>query len=189
MSLDDGDQLLRRCQRGDEAALLEIVRRYQERIFRLAYRVLGDAVLAEEATASALVKVWSKSGQWRGQARAGTWIYRVAVRAVLDTRRGQVRWWRRWSSPLPPALVDLQPGPAEQALRQEEQEVSAARLLGALRQLSESDRVLIHLYYYESRPLAEIEAILGVARATLKMRLARARERLRGMLEGRDEST
>jgi RNA polymerase sigma-70 factor (ECF subfamily) len=186
--LDDGDQLLRRCQQGDPAALGELVRRYQEPIFRLAYRVAGDAALAEEATANALQKVWAKAGQWRGEARAGTWIYRVAVRAILDTQRGQRRWWRRWARRLPPALVDPQPGPPEQALAREQQENTASRVHEALRQLAEADRVLIHLYYFENRGLAEIASILGVARERLKMRLARARQRLRTYLEGHDAS-
>ena len=81
----DADELLRRCQRGDEAALTDLVRLFEGRIFRLAYRVTGDAARAEEATADALAKVWAKCGQWRGDSAAGTWVYRVALR--VDPRR------------------------------------------------------------------------------------------------------
>jgi RNA polymerase sigma-70 factor (ECF subfamily) len=186
--LDDSDELLRRCQRGDETALAQLVRRYEDRIFRLAYRVTGDAALAEEATADALAKVWTKSGQWRGDAQAGTWIYRLAVRTVLDGQRRRRRWWRFGTSP-PEDTLDPRPGPPEQAAEQERRE-QLSRLLGdALRQLAEGDRVLVHLYYFEQRGLPEIEALMGVARETLKMRLARARQRLRGFLKGFDESS
>jgi RNA polymerase sigma-70 factor (ECF subfamily) len=188
MSPEEADQLLRRCQQGDEAALAELVRLYQDRLFQLAYRALGDASLAQEAAADALLKVWSKAGQWRGDAAANTWIYQVAVRTVLDARRRRRRWSERWSGALPEAVADGRPEPAEQLARGEHERAREQRLHEALRQLSEEDRVLLHLYYFEDRGLPEIEAILGVGRATLKTRLARARQRLRAQLEDDDES-
>jgi RNA polymerase sigma-70 factor (ECF subfamily) len=186
MSSGEADHLLRRCQQGDEAALADLVRLYQDRLFRLAYRALGDAALAQEAAADALLKVWSKAGQWRGDASAGTWIYQVAVRTVLDARRRRSRSERR-SGPLPAAVIDGRPEPAEQLARGEGERDQEQRLHEALRQLAEEDRVLLHLYYFEDRALAEIEAILGVGRATLKTRLARARQRLRARMEDDDE--
>jgi RNA polymerase sigma-70 factor (ECF subfamily) len=183
--LDESDELFRRCQQGDERALGELVRSYQDRIFRLAFRVTGNATLAEEATAQALVKIWDRAGQWRGQARASTWIYRLAVRTVLDVQRSQRRWWRRWSGPWPRLFRDPAPGPTEQLDQVEEQHGRTARVQQALAQLSDSDRALVVLYYFENHGLVEIEAILGVPRTALKMRLARARERLRSLLRDR----
>jgi RNA polymerase sigma-70 factor (ECF subfamily) len=178
--LDESDELLRRCQQGDETALAELVRGYQERIFRLACRVSGDAALAEEATAQALLKIWTRAGQWRGQARASTWIYRLAVRTVLDVQRSQRRWWRRW---VPWSRVVAEPAAPTPTGPQDER---AARVQEAVGQLGEADRALVHLFYFENRGLAEIESILGVPRTNLKMRLARARQRLRGFLESND---
>src|SRR5262249_44807945 len=155
---------------------------YQQRIFRLACRVTGDAALAEEATAHALLKVWTNAWQWRGEAGAGTWIYRIALRTVLDVQRSQRRWWRRWSAPMPAALRHPERGPAEQLLEREDQDQASGRIHAALQQLSEPDRALVHLYYFEERALGEIESILGVPRENLKMRLARARQRLRNQL-------
>ena len=188
MPSEEADQLLRRCQQGDESALAELVRLYQDRLFQLAYRALGDAALAQEAAADALIKVWSKAGQWRGDAAANTWIYQVAVRTVLDARRSRRRWWERWSGQLPEAVSDGRPEPAEQLAAGEHERQQEQRLHKALRQLSQEDRVLLHLYYFEDRGLAEIEPILGVGRATLKTRLSRARQRLRAQLGDHDES-
>ena len=188
MASEEADQLLRRCQQGDESALSELVRLYQDRLFQLAYRALGDAPLAQEAAADALHKVWSKAGQWRGDASANTWIYQVAVRTILDARRSRRRWWDRWSGPVPEATADNRPEPVEQLVHGEQKRDEERRLHEALRQLSEEDRVLLHLYYFEGRGLAEIESILGVGRATLKTRLSRARQRLRAHLEDDDES-
>lgn len=181
--MDDGDdELLRRCQQGEETALDGLVRRYQQPIFHLACRVLGDASLAEEATARTLVKIWSRCGQWRGQSAAGTWIYRIAVRTVLDVQRSQARWWRRWSRPVPVEMLDGRPRPDEEVSEREQAQQRERRVQAALRQLPETDRVLVHLYYFEEQTLGEIELILGVPKANLKMQLARARQKLRSLL-------
>jgi RNA polymerase sigma-70 factor (ECF subfamily) len=168
--LDESDELLRRCQQGDQSALTALVRQYQQRIFRLN--------LADEAAARTLEKVWSKAGQWQGRAGAGTWIYRVAYRTILDVQRARQSWWRRWA-----------PGPfrlADQPSRRLEQEETAERVQAALAKLSPADRAVIHLYYFENLRLAELVPILGASADALKMRLARARERLRDLLEPSD---
>lgn len=186
--MDDSASLLAQCRQGDESALTELVRQFQERVFRLAYRVVGDAALAQEATALTFLKIWTKAGQWRGETGADTWIYRIAVRTVLDTRRGQRRWWQRWAAPLPETLADHRAGPLAQLTRSEEEAERDRKVQEALGHLSETERALIHLYYFENRSLAELEAILGDDRSVLKTRLARARQRLRLLLEPDDES-
>lgn len=185
--MDDADELLRRCQRGEEAALGAIVRLFQERIFRLACRVLGDHAQAEEAVADAFTKVWGRAGQWRGEAAAATWIYQVAYRTILDSRKRQRRWWQLWGPPPDEEVRDPQPGPAERISEAECRQHAARRIERALGELSREDRALVHLYYFEERGLAEIAVILGVGRPALKMRLARARQKLREMLKDFDE--
>jgi RNA polymerase sigma-70 factor (ECF subfamily) len=162
-----------------------LVRLFEGPIFRLACRVTGDPARAEEATADALARVWTKAGQWRGESAAGTWIYRVALRTVLDGRRSLRRWWP-WAPP-PADLPDPRPGPAPAAIDDERRDRVAREIRAALGRLSEADRALVHLYYFEQRGLAEIAEILDATRDALKMRLARARDRLRELLRDCDE--
>jgi RNA polymerase sigma-70 factor (ECF subfamily) len=185
---DEGDRLLRRCAAGDSAAVGPLVEHYRGSIFRLACRMLGDASAAEDATASALVKVWSGAAGWRGECSADTWVYRITFRAALDVRRGRKRWWQRFfafgpsdESDAEPA--DAAPGPVESAERSDEAAALAGRLRTAVDKLNETDRALVHLFYYEGSSLAEIESILGIARPTLKVRLSRARDKLRKLLD------
>jgi RNA polymerase sigma-70 factor (ECF subfamily) len=180
--VENANDLLRRCQRGDEEALARLVAMYSERVIRLARRVLGDAGQADEATADAFAKVWSKARQWRGDAEAGTWVYRIAYHAILDHRRRK-RWF--WVSP-PADLVDPKPGPFEQSARSEAVEKSRQRVQDAITKLSEQERALVHLYYFDQLKLAEIGSIVGLTRDVLKMRLARARQKLREMLGDED---
>lgn len=180
--MGEAEDLLRRCQRGDDEALSELVRRYHQRIFRLAHRVVSDEALAEEAAAATLVKIWSKVRQWRGQSSAEAWIDRITIRTVLDVRRSQWRWWRRRTGLSPATKVDPRPGPMEAVLESEARQIDAQRVQRAVSALGEEDRVLVHLYYFEEKHLADIAAALGVSRETVKTRLARARHRLRTLL-------
>jgi len=181
--VDDANDLLRRCQEGDESALAKLVGQFGDRVFRLALRVLGDRGRAEEASADAFVKLWRTAQRWRGDADAGTWTYRVAYHTILDHRRRKER-----SAVAPPVgLVDPRPGPVERTVQSEEETRSAQRVHSAMSQLSEPDRALVHLYYFEQLKLVEIGEIVGATRDVLKMRLARARQKLRELL-GDDES-
>jgi len=180
--VDDANDLLRRCQRGDESALAALVEQFGGRVSRLAFRVLGDRGRAEDASADVFVKLWMTARQWRGDADAGTWIYRVAYHTVLDHQR---RKQRRSVAP-PVGLMDPRPGPVELTVQSELEGRAAHRVHEAMSQLSEPDRALVHLYYLEQLTLAQIAEIIGATREVLKMRLARARQKLRELL-GDDE--
>lgn len=186
MDLTD-DELLRRCQRGDDAALTELVRRFEGRLFRLAYRVLHDAARAEDAAADALATVWARCGTWRESARAGTWIQQVALRVVLDHHRRRRRWWRFWERSETAEDQRIEADPSQELANRESRESDSQRLAIALQSLSAEDRALVHLHYFEEQSLAEIAEVLAVSRDALKMRLSRARRQLRAILGEADD--
>jgi RNA polymerase sigma-70 factor (ECF subfamily) len=170
------DELLRRCQRGDGPALGELIRRHQDRLFRVAFRVLRDPGRAEDAVADAFSTVWSRCGSWRGEA-ASTWIHRVAYRVVLDHARSRRRWWRLFGSKAPEAVAAEEP--TGDLADRDQRTYSARRLERAIETLDPADRLLVHLHYFEEQSLAEIAVVLRASRDALKMRLSRARGRLR----------
>jgi RNA polymerase sigma-70 factor (ECF subfamily) len=178
------DDLLRRCQRGDATALSELIRRNQDRLFRVAYRVLRDPARAEDAVADAFAAVWFRCGGWRGE-WASTWINRVAYRVVLDAARTRRRWWRLLS-PKTQSHDSVAAAP-EPCHDRDQKAYQSRRLERALETLTPEDRLLIHLHYYEGQSLTEIAAALGGSRDALKMRLSRARARLRDALGDGDE--
>jgi RNA polymerase sigma-70 factor (ECF subfamily) len=180
--LDELDEILRECQTGSEAECAKLVRAMQGPIFRLAWRITGNTSLAEEATADALFKIWANAGEWRGDASARTWTYRLAVRTILDAVRSQQRWWRRWARRQLPEISDSRWRADRLAEQSEQQERAADRMQAAMGQLEPADRALVHLYYFENRGLPELEPIFGVSRDALKMRLARARQKLKAIL-------
>jgi RNA polymerase sigma-70 factor (ECF subfamily) len=177
------DEALRACQRGDDAALARLIAHLQTPLFRLAWRMTGDASLAEDAVAEAFVKLWNKSRQWRGESPAGAWIYQLAVRTTLDVQRSRRRWRLRWNSGSVDDVAAIAPSAGEVLEAAETNEERSARLDAAIQQLSPEDRALVHLYYYENRGLTELGTILGAREDAVKMRLSRARGRLKRALE------
>ncbi len=182
MARADEDELLKRCQHDDDSAMSDLVDIFQDRIFRLSYRVLGDVALAEDATADALAKVWLRCRSWRAESSAGTWIYRIAWRSILDQQRGRTRWSKFWG--LKELLAKDNSLEMENSIAsQEEQADKSKRLSRALDLLSNEERAVMHMYYFEQKSLLEISQIVGTSRNTLKMRLSRIRKKLRGLLE------
>jgi RNA polymerase sigma-70 factor (ECF subfamily) len=185
-SSSEAERLLGQCQQGDETALRELMRLYQEPVFQFTLRVSGDASLAEEATVDCFYRVWAKCRQRRDGASPDAWIFRIAHRAVLDLVRGRQRWWKRLVAGSRITEHDLRPGPLETLIETEQQTHMANELRAAIDSLKEDDRALVHLYYFEGSTLAEIAVVLETSRDALKMRLLRIRQRLAKLMELED---
>jgi RNA polymerase sigma factor (sigma-70 family) len=136
------EQLLRQCQQGNEEALARIMQHFEQPLYRLALRVCGNSALAEEATVQTFYKVWCKAGQWQGQSPAEAWIYRIAVRTVLDLQRAQRRWQKRLHQAGSVRARASDPGPVETLAARELHDKVTFELEQAIKTLSEEDRLL-----------------------------------------------
>ena len=184
---DDDRQLLLEIQKGDEQALAELIRRYQNRLYQLTIRVCGDGSLAEEATVESFYKIWRKAHQWHVNRSPRAWIYRIAVRTVLDLRRSRQRWRKRMQQTGRSGISVSEPDLVEQLVATEQHQRLSTELHRAIGTLKTEDRALVHMFYFEDLGLREIATVLEVSPDALKMRLSRARKRLRLVLEEFDD--
>ena len=181
--LSDGvdRRLLRRCSQGDPAALREIVARYQPRLYRFLGPLLESPEDAEEVALDVFLRVWQQAHRFEGRASVATWLYRIAANAARDRLR------RRQGQARVAALAESQAAEdvnaEETALNRMEGEETSRRLRQALHALRPEDRLLLVLYYQEELGYAEIGQITHLPAPVLKMRLLRARRRLRPLLE------
>lgn len=158
---------------GDRDAFGELVRRHQDRLWRVALRTLGNADDAADAVQDALVSAYRAAGAYRGDAAVTTWLHRIVVNACLDLVR------RHKSRPVT-ALDEAVAGvAAADALGPRE---TAHQVLAALRQLPVEQAAAVVLVDVEGFPVAEAAAILEVPEGTVKSRCARARGRLAVLL-------
>ena len=85
------EALVSRAAAGDEAAFEELVRRHQERVYRLACRLTGDDADAADVLQETFLQVFRHLGEFRGEARFTTWLFRVVTNAALMRRRTRAR--------------------------------------------------------------------------------------------------
>jgi RNA polymerase sigma-70 factor (ECF subfamily) len=170
--------------RGGERALFELlVRRYNQRLFRVTRGVLRHDDDAEEALQEAWVRAFEHLDQFRGESRFATWVTRIAINEALAQRRRRGRLVPLGSDDhdlgaVP--LISATPLTPERAAQRAE----ARRLMEtAIEALPESLRVAYVLRELNELDTAETAAALGIPQGTVKVRLHRARRELRGSLE------
>jgi RNA polymerase sigma factor (sigma-70 family) len=174
----DGE-LIERAKRGDVAAYEQIVKRYQEPVFRIAYLVTRSASDAQEAAQDAFVKAYAALGRFRQGAPLRPWLMRIAVNESRNRRRASrrrdallARASGEWSS------ADADPSPEAALLTAERHR----ELLGALDRLPERDRLVITCRFLLDLSELETADALGWRLGTVKSRLSRALGRLRNEL-------
>ena len=179
----DDSVLIARAVRGDSAAYEEIVQRYQQVAFRTAYVITGSAPDAEDAAQEAFVKAYYALGRFRLGAPFRPWLLQIVANEARNRRKAAGRRATlalRAAGTLQPADArpsgDAAPSPEAAALAAEQR----AALLRAVGELRDDDRLVIAYRYFLDLSEAEMAAALGVARGTVKSRLARALGRLRG---------
>src|SRR5690348_11749854 len=84
-------ELIARCQRGDEGAFDELVRRHQQRALNVAYQMLRNYEDAVEVSQDAFVRVYRNIGKFRGDCEFTTWLHQI----VVNLARNRHRWWKR----------------------------------------------------------------------------------------------
>jgi RNA polymerase sigma factor (sigma-70 family) len=177
--------LVARAIGGDAAALEEIVHRVQDPVYRLALRMAGRPADAEDAAQEILIRIVTRLASWRGEASLTTWAYRIAVNYLLSLRRTRFERDISFES-LGASLAD---GLASTAYQGPEAELLAEEVrLGCtqamLQCLDRPHRVTYVLGEVFLLPSEEAAWILGVAPATYRKRLERARRRIRWFMSG-----
>ena len=83
--------LISRARGGDREAFGELVEQYRDNVYRLAYRMCGNAYDADEAAQEAFVAAWRALPNFRGDAKFSTWLYRLTTNAAIDVMRREKR--------------------------------------------------------------------------------------------------
>jgi RNA polymerase sigma-70 factor (ECF subfamily) len=162
-------ELTIRAATGDEAAFVQIVRRYDTGLRRLAFRMVGDRDAMDDVLQEAYLKAFASIASFRGRASPRTWLYRIVYNASLDQLR------RRRRQPIAQSVDAATRDPSDQTdLR--------LSLADALAALAPEERAAVLLVDAEGLSYEDAAAIIGVAAGTIGSRLSRARAALRRAL-------
>jgi RNA polymerase sigma-70 factor (ECF subfamily) len=168
-------ELVARVAQGDEQAFLTIYDRYAARVHGLTLRILGDTMLAEEATQDTFLKLWSRARLFLNERGSLIlWLLTIAKRTALDRLRLEARR---------PMLSDSNdPDDVWQVLPDVDTVSEEARwrsLYFAVQSLQPEYRQVIELAFYQGLSQSEIADILGWPLGTVKTRVRAAMEHLR----------
>ena len=155
----------------------KLIVQFQTPLLRLCYIQLQDRALAEDAVQETFLKAYRSFDQFRGECSEKTWLTRIAVNTCRDYQRGG--WFRHVDRNVTPEML---PVAADTQPDMEDYDLSLA-VMKLPRKLKE----VILLYYYYDMGTEEIAETLGIAQSSVSNRLRRGREKLRGLLEGRDQ--
>ena len=162
--------------RADEQALAELYRRFGRLAYGLAFRILRDDALAQDAVQEAFLGVWRAAGRFTAErAKPSTWLLTLVHRRAVDLVR---REERRRTEPLQPDTESTDSAPDELELLSERQSIREA-----LRKLPPEQREAIELAYYGGYTQSELAERLGQPLGTIKSRMFTGLARLRETLE------
>lgn len=180
--------LIKSAQQGDLDSFNRLVIEYQDMVFNQAYRVMGVAQVAEDATQDAFISAFKNLKSFRGGSLKA-WLLRIVTNVCYDELRRQKR---RPTTPLEPLnreeeeiesphwLSDPKESPEEAA---ERRDLSRA-IQYCLNELSPSFRTVVVLVDIQGLDYSEAAQAIGKPLGTVKSRLARARTRMRDCLRG-----
>ena len=193
MTLRD-EELVARIKEGEDWATEELVNRYQQKTYAIAYHMCSeDGEEAQDLTQEAFLRAFRSLGKFRGDSLFYTWFYRIVVNVCLDSRRRSRRWKLIFSPWRQAQRGKGSPGdvPEEQPdMRDDINPVSALsgkqfakEIKKSLKALPERQRLVFQLKVLNGMSIREIAQVIGTAEGTVKSHLFRATRFLREELK------
>ena len=178
--------LIRKLRDRDEKAFREVVREYQDRVYNMTYRMLGNREEAEDVAQEVFITVFKSIEQFRGDSKFSTWLYRITANTCKNRIKYLARRHDRDQSEYDDGIDRDQAAGTLTAPTQAprpDRAVEGAQIeqifQEAIAELDEEQRLLVILRDVEDLSYEEILAITGLPEGTVKSRLHRARLALR----------
>lgn len=174
--MDNLTEAVTRIRSGDAAAFQQVVGATSARLVRLAARMLGNVVDAEDVVQEAYVKAYRSlmTGEFDGRANVSTWLYRIVTNQAIDAMRSRAR------RPKPTDTADE----STSDLASAEEKLALTELSDWMEDLPADQRAALVLKAVEGLTSPEIAEILQCSEGAVEQRLVRARAALRKRSEG-----
>jgi RNA polymerase sigma factor (sigma-70 family) len=166
---------------GDQARYAELVKRYQNFVFTIALRYAPQREDAEEIAQDVFVKAYRSLADFRGDSKFSTWLYTIVSTTCISFLRKKKLDTRSLDNEQVFEVADNQDSGFR--ANQVEQKSKLQMVNEAIKRLSPDDAKLITLFYKGEQSLEEISRIMGLEVNTVKVKLHRARQRLKDRME------
>jgi RNA polymerase sigma-70 factor (ECF subfamily) len=157
-----------------------IVDRHKNRAYNLAFRICGNHEEAEEIAQDAFMKVYRSLSGFKMKSSFATWLYRIVYNtAISHVRSRKIRVLSLEDFPAD-ATDFLSAGISEE---EADRDYRNSLVNFALQKITEEERGLISLYYYDEMGTDEISDVTGISRSNIKVKLFRARQKMIEIIE------
>jgi len=174
-------EIISRVLKGDQQAYAELVNRYKNYVFTLALRFTKNREDAEEVAQDIFVKAYRSLADFKGTAKFSTWLYTVVYTTSITFLRKKKHEVHSLENERIFEMAENQDSGF--SANQVEQKSRVSMVNDAIAMLNPDDAQIITLFYKAEQSLEEIGAILGLEQNTAKVRLHRARQRLKEKME------
>jgi len=182
MSISATDnEIINRILRGEKQLYAELVERYQNFVFTITLRYTKQREDAEEVAQDIFVKAYRSLADFRGDSKFSTWLYTIVTTSCITFLRKKKLETSSLDNERVFELADNQD--SGMRANQVEQKSKFAMVNEAIKMLSPDDATIITLFYKGEQSLEEISHVLKLESNTVKVRLHRARQRLKEKME------
>lgn len=183
------DTLVQKCKKGDLDAFDELVKRYENKVFTIAYRFVGNYTDANDLAQETFIRVYHALPSFRGDSSFATWLYRIASNVCRDELRRQRRQKKvsldeLMSQPGGNASLADNSMTPEEVLEKNELQRAVQQCLDTL---SDEHRLILVMREIQGLSYEEIAVSLDCSLGTVKSRLNRARQALKQKMTGARE--
>lgn len=176
--VETSSDLVAKCRSGDERAFLQLFRAHREDVARLVFRMTGSSAELEDLVQDVFLQVHRSIGDFRGDARFSTWLYRLTVNVVLMHRRA--------AKSRPHLVAEGAAAPPRDPRLLPDDQVARARRVQAfyrlVERLSEKKRTVFVLHEIEGMAPGDIAKVVGAPVLTVRTRLFYARREIEAMM-------
>ncbi|MBI5371420.1 MAG: sigma-70 family RNA polymerase sigma factor [Sphingobacteriales bacterium] len=175
------NELISKVLRGDQQAYAGLVHRYQNYVFTLTLRLVKNREEAEEVAQDVFIKAYKYLADFRGDAKFSTWLYTIVNNTCISFLRKKKLVVHSLDDEKVFKVADNR----DAGFRADgvEQKSKQAMVNTAISRLKPDDAVIVTLFYKNEQTLDEIAQVLGLEVNTAKVRLHRARARLKELME------
>ena len=181
MQEQDEEAVIGEVLSGSQAAFTSLVVRYQRYVFTLAMRYVNNREIAEELAQDVFIKAYRYLGDFKGKSKFSTWLYTI----VHSTCLSYLRTKKPYMVSEGEARLEFfagQQSPSETPGYLLEQKTEQALLEQAMDKLEAEERQIISLYYQGGLTVEETGQVTGLSAGNVKIKLFRARKKLRELL-------
>jgi RNA polymerase sigma-70 factor, ECF subfamily len=174
---EDAAELLASIADGSETALAEFYRLYQSRIYGFIIRRVHNAADAADILNEVMMEVWRHAGAFQGRSRVLTWVLGIAHHKIIDCLRRRSPHLELEDG-VEEYMEDECDGAPEILAKQQD----ATLLRFCVEKLSDSQRAVVHLAFFQELTYAEVATILACPEGTVKTRMFHAKQKLKDCL-------